>query len=109
MLADPEIKAMFLDDLTTNTRRGFRAPMFDLRLFLRHWGFELSEVAAPVRWWHGDADHIVPLAHGRHVVPRLPDAELFVREGESHLGGLGAAEEVIDLLAGVWDGGPIPA
>jgi pimeloyl-ACP methyl ester carboxylesterase len=107
VLAQPEIKAMFLDDLTRNTRRGFRAPMYDLRLFLRHWGFELADVKTPVRWWHGDADHIVPLAHGQHVVPRLPDAELYVREGESHLGGLGAAEEVIDALAAVWDGGPI--
>ena len=43
-------------------------------------------------------DHIVPLAHGRHVVDRLPDASLTVIDGESHLGGLGIAEEVIDTL-----------
>ena len=46
-----------------------------------HWGFALADVTVPVRWWHGDADHIVPFAHGRHVVDRLPDAELHVIDG----------------------------
>ena len=52
----------------------------------------------PVRWWHGDADHIVPFAHGRHVVDRLPDAVMTVIDGESHLGGLGIAEHVLGTL-----------
>ena len=43
------------------------------------------------------------LRHGEHVVSLLPDAELFVRPGESHLGGLGAAEEVLATLLAVWD------
>ena len=106
VLAQPEVKAMFLDDLTRNTRRGFRAPMFDLALFVRHWGFRLADIDVPVRWWHGDSDHIVPLSHGQHTVPRIPDAELYVRPGESHLGGLGAAEEVLDTLIRIWDASP---
>ena len=43
-------------------------------------------------------DHIVPLAHGIHCVERLPNARLFTMEGESHLGGLGLAEEVLGGL-----------
>ena len=60
--------------------------------------FGPADVRVPVRWWHGDDDHIVPFAHGRHVVGRLPDATLTVVDGESHLGGLGIAEEVISTL-----------
>jgi hypothetical protein len=37
------------------------------------------------------------------MVSLIPDAELYVRPGESHLGGLGAAEEVLDTLLEVWD------
>jgi pimeloyl-ACP methyl ester carboxylesterase len=99
----PEIKAMFLDDLVGNSRRGLRAPIYDVVLFTRPWGFSLGEVPAPVHWWHGDADHIVPLDHARQAVPMLPRASLTIRPGESHLGGLAAAEEVLGTLMDMWD------
>jgi pimeloyl-ACP methyl ester carboxylesterase len=103
VFARPEMRAMFLDDLLTGGRPGLRAPVYDVVLFGRPWGFSLDEVKAPVHWWHGDADHIVPLAHGRHVVDRLPDAQFYVRSGESHLGTLGVAEEILATLLATWD------
>ena len=98
LLARPEFKAMFLDDLLNGSRFQTSAPLTDLVLFTRDWGFTAAEVAVPVRWWHGDDDHIVPLAHGQHLVERLPDATLKVIAGESHLGGLGIAQDVLGAL-----------
>ncbi len=98
LLGRPEFKAMFLDDLLNGSRFQTSAPLNDLVLFTREWGFAPADVHVPVIWWHGDADHIVPFAHGQHVVDRLPRAELRVIDGESHLGGLGIAEEVISTL-----------
>jgi pimeloyl-ACP methyl ester carboxylesterase len=98
LLGRPEFKAMFLDDLLNGSRFQTSAPLADLVLFTRDWGFDVAEVRQPVVWWHGDDDHIVPFAHGAHVVERLPRAELRVIDGESHLGGLGIAEEVIATL-----------
>ncbi len=98
LLSRPEFRAMFVDDLLNGNRFQSTAPISDLLLFCREWGFAPADVRVPVRWWHGDDDHIVPLRHGRHVVDRLPDAELTVIEGESHLGGLGAVEEVLGTL-----------
>ena len=69
----------------------------------RDWGFRLDEVKVPVRWWHGDRDHIVPYAHGEHVVAMLPDAELYSLPGESHLGGLGEAEAIMATMSELWD------
>jgi pimeloyl-ACP methyl ester carboxylesterase len=83
-------------------RKQLTAPMADVLLFSRDWGFRVADIQAPVRWWHGDADHIVPFAHGEHVVGLLPDAKLFVLPGESHLGSLGEAEQVLDSLLEVW-------
>jgi pimeloyl-ACP methyl ester carboxylesterase len=103
VFARPEMRAMFLDDLLTGGRPGLRAPVFDVVLFGRHWGFELADVTIPVHWWHGDADHIVPMSHGRHVVDRLPDARFYARPGESHLGTLGAAEDILSTLLAEWD------
>lgn len=98
MLARPEIKAMFLDDLLNGSRFQISAPLSDLILFTREWGFRLEDVKVPVRWWHGDADHIVPFAHGEHCVGLLPDATLQTIDGESHLGGLGIARAVMDEM-----------
>ncbi|MCB1038015.1 MAG: alpha/beta hydrolase, partial [Acidimicrobiales bacterium] len=98
LLNRPEFKAMFLDDLLNGSRKQISAPLADVMLFSRHWGFELADVKVPVTWWHGDADHIIPFSHGEHMVARLPDAELRVLPGESHLGGLGAGEEILEVL-----------
>jgi pimeloyl-ACP methyl ester carboxylesterase len=98
LLSRPEFKAMFLDDLLNGSRFQTSAPLADAVLFARDWGFSLQDVKAPVHWWHGDADHIIPFRHGQHVVSRLPDASLSVIDGESHLGGLGIARDVIQTL-----------
>jgi pimeloyl-ACP methyl ester carboxylesterase len=103
LLVRPEFRAMFLDDLLNGSRKQLAAPFADVIVFARHWGFALEEVKIPVHWWHGDRDHIVPFAHGQHVVDRLPDAHLYHLPGESHLAGLGRAEEILQTMAGVWD------
>jgi pimeloyl-ACP methyl ester carboxylesterase len=103
LLARPEFKAMFLDDLLNGSRKQMAAPFADIVVFARDWGFRLEEVKVPVRWWHGDKDHIIPFAHGEHVVSLLPDAELYTLPGESHLAGLGYAEEILANLMTLWD------
>jgi pimeloyl-ACP methyl ester carboxylesterase len=99
VLRDPAFEAMFVDDLVNAIRHGFGAVADDVALFGRHWGFRLDDVVAPVRWWHGDVDNIVPLADAVAVAERLPDVELHVRPGESHLGGFAASDEVLEAMA----------
>lgn len=106
LLGRPEFKAMFLDDILNGSRKQFSAPLADMLLFYRHWGFEAGDVKVPVRWWHGDDDNIVPYGHGIHMVERLPDAQLFTLAGESHLGGMGIAELLLDTILADWDRKP---
>ncbi len=103
LLGRPEFKAMFLDDLLNGSRKQMAAPIADLIAFSRPWGFRLDEVKVPVHWWHGDRDHIVPFAHGQQMVAALPDARLYTIHGESHLAGLGRAEEILQTLMTEWD------
>ena len=58
--------------------------------------FALRDVTVPIRFWQGDADNIVPLAHAAHMVSLIRDAKLRRQAGESHLGALGAADEIFD-------------
>jgi predicted esterase len=66
----------------------------DARLLGRDWGFRLADVKVPVRWWHGETDHVVPIAGVHTAITRLQDAVLTVRP-ESHLGGFAMTEEVL--------------
>jgi pimeloyl-ACP methyl ester carboxylesterase len=101
-----DMRAMFLDDLTTASRRQFHAAPADVVLFVRDWGFRIGEISVPVRFWHGDSDNIVPLSHAEHMAALVPDSQLTVRGGESHLGGLDAAREVLVTLLDLWDRRP---
>src|SRR5262245_51960085 len=98
VLHDPEMEGMFVDDVILLTKGHFQAIVDDARLFGRDWGFRLADVAAPVRWWHGDADHIVPPRDAQAAVDLLPNAELVMRPEESHLGGFATADEVLVFI-----------
>jgi pimeloyl-ACP methyl ester carboxylesterase len=96
------MKEFFIDDIVRGARRQFGAVPHDIVLFGRGWGFELAAITVPIHFWHGDADNIVPLAHGEHMASLVPGAELRVRPRESHLGGLAISEEVLDVVLADW-------
>ena len=98
VFADREMEAMFVDDIVVVIKGRCQAVIDDVRLFGRDWGFRLTDVKVPVRWWHGDADPLVPLAAAQAAVSHLPDAELILRPGESHLGGFAKADEVLEFI-----------
>lgn len=98
LLREIDFKNMFVDDLLNGSRFQFSAPLSDIVLFTRDWGFTAADVKVPVYWWHGDSDHIIPHAHGEHMSARLPEAVFTTVPGHAHLGGLGAASEVLNTL-----------
>lgn len=91
----PELKAVFLDDLSTAVEGGLRAPFADLVVFARDWGFSLRDISVPVRFWHGDADGVVPLSHGEFQAAMIPQADLEVCAGGGHFAGFVVAEQVL--------------
>jgi pimeloyl-ACP methyl ester carboxylesterase len=103
ILADPDIEAMFIDDLNSGARRQFHAFVNDLALVGRPWGFSVADVRVPVRWWHGDADPFVALDQAQRTVALLSDVVLTVRHDESHLGGFAIADGVLATMASLWD------
>lgn len=108
VFANPDIEAMFVDDILLAAKGGFQALIDDARLFGRDWGFRLADVKAPVRWWHGDADPIVTLGDAQAAVARLPEAELTLMPDESHLGGFAAASDVLAFVRAHLSAGQLP-
>lgn len=99
VFANPEIEAMFIDDIVNVAAGRFQALLDDARLFGVDWGFRLADVKVPVRWWHGDADSIISLADAQAAADHLPDVDLLLMPDESHLGGFAKADDVLAFLA----------
>ena len=98
----PEMKAMFLYDLLEAAEGGVRAPVSDLVVFGRDWGFSLHDIEVPVRFYSGDADGVVPHSHGRFQAEHVPTADLVVSEGGGHFAGFILAPDVLDWISTVW-------
>lgn len=53
--------------------------------FVSPWGFDLSEISNPVTIWQGATDLMVPLAHGKWLVSKIPNAQVNLVDGHGHL------------------------
>lgn len=102
VICEPLMLEAFVSDILEASRHRLQAPVCDAVLFGREWGFSPRDIRVPIRLWHGDADPLVPLAHAEHLAAIIPDTALRVRHGESHVGCLGAADEVLATLLDLW-------
>lgn len=103
MAAKPESKAQLLADLIDAARRGgLRAPLDDLALFGRHWGFELAEIKVPITFFGGTSDVIVPYVHAERQTKRVAGARLRTMPGSGHFAGYTAVDQVFDAIREQW-------
>jgi pimeloyl-ACP methyl ester carboxylesterase len=98
----PEMRSMFIEDIVRGSRRFVHAPLLDLVLFNRDWGFSLRDISTPILLMQGDEDNIVPIEHAEHLASALPNAELRIRPGESHLGAMAADDEIFTSVLQHW-------
>ena len=65
-------------------RQGTAGVVADYRAFGSDWGFTPEVVSAPVSVWQGEADGLVPLAHGERLASQLPAGTLHRVPGAGH-------------------------
>lgn len=53
--------------------------------FVGDWGFAVDQIQVPAAVWQGDADAMVPFAHGRWLAGQLPGARAHLLSAEGHL------------------------
>ncbi len=95
VLARPDVRAVFLQDVRSPSATAASATAQDFVLFARGWGFRLRDISVPVHVWHGDLDKNVPFAHGTFVAEHIPGAELHACPGEGHLLVVNHLEEIL--------------
>jgi pimeloyl-ACP methyl ester carboxylesterase len=99
ILLDPAFRAVLVGDILHVMDGGLAAPVHDLRLFARDWGFRLADIRVPVCFFQGDADGIVPESHGHHQARCVQRGTLALLPGGGHLAGYVDAGRVFDALA----------
>ena len=65
--------------------RGNEGMVEDLLAGAWPWGFALAEIAVPTLILHGEADRMVPAAHGEWLAAHCPGAELRLIAGAGHI------------------------
>ena len=55
-----------------------------MRVVLKPWGFDESDIATEVMIWHGRQDHHVPASVAENYAGRIPRCEPMFLEEEGH-------------------------
>jgi len=66
--------------------------------YVRPWGFDIGQLAAPTLLLHGGQDRVVPSAHGGWLARHCPSAELWPFPQDGHISVLGAAADALSWL-----------
>lgn len=82
---NPDLRQLLLRDMIEAFQQGTDGPVWEQSIYVRHWGFDLSSVKAPVHLWQGLEDINVSPAMGRYLADNLPNSQAHFCEGEGHI------------------------
>jgi pimeloyl-ACP methyl ester carboxylesterase len=64
--------------------QGTRGAVYDVRLYVKPWDFNIRDIRLPVIMFHGEEDRNAPLAMIQSLISRYPAATLQAFTGEAH-------------------------
>ncbi|QPC69488.1 hypothetical protein HYE68_000240 [Fusarium pseudograminearum] len=94
----PDLRRSLLRSTREAMKQGGYATAWEARLFGSDWGFKLEDVKVKkgeMILWHGDQDVNVPLRVSEKAVELMPQAELRVLKGESHMSLITKVDEFV--------------
>ncbi len=98
ILARPEVRERLAETLREGFVNGPLGWFDDAWVLSTPWGFELGEVAAPVRMWYGELDRNVPIRAVQAMASQLDVASFEILPGAGHLGWLMEEERILRSL-----------
>jgi pimeloyl-ACP methyl ester carboxylesterase len=81
-------------------RQGMGIFVYELNLYGRPLGFDLSQIRVPVRVWHGQRDANVSVDIARHVAAQVPGATLHIEPEAGHLFAFGDPAGLMQQVIG---------
>ena len=85
LLEDEAISTGFITTIGEAFHQGVGGFAQDVTVQGRPWPFDPLVITAPTRVLHGEADTLVPIAHGHHTAEVIPGASLVIFPDHGHL------------------------
>ncbi|MGX1368883.1 pimeloyl-ACP methyl ester carboxylesterase [Streptomyces canus] len=95
IVADAGIQAMLERNFAEGLRRSADGWVDDVMAFSTGWGFDLTDITAPVVLWHGAEDIFAPVEHTRWLGRNIPGALVEVEPDAAHFGALRVMTRII--------------
>jgi pimeloyl-ACP methyl ester carboxylesterase len=84
LLADPEVRTMFVEMLREAVRNGVDGYVWDEVIERNPWGFSLEDIEMKVRMWHGDEDQYIPRVDVEHMANLFPNCQPTFYPAQAH-------------------------
>jgi pimeloyl-ACP methyl ester carboxylesterase len=85
LLQDEAVMAGLFPTFSEAFRQGIGGFAQDITVQGRVWSFDPGIITAPTHVYHGEADTLVPVSHGRHTAEAIPDATLVTFPEHGHI------------------------
>jgi pimeloyl-ACP methyl ester carboxylesterase len=85
VMEQPGRMEAFIEMFSESMSQGAKGPVWDLRLYVREWDFDLEKIVLPLHLFHGEQDPQVPIALVRRMTGSLPSARLITYLEDGHL------------------------
>jgi pimeloyl-ACP methyl ester carboxylesterase len=100
LLEDETMAAAIFATMGEAFRQGVAGFAQDVTVQGRPWPFDPTAIVAPTRVLHGEADTLVPIAHGRHTAEVIPGATFVPLPAHGHLSTITEIPELCGDLVG---------
>ncbi len=82
ILKDDEMVETSLYHAKEAYRQGVEGVIYETNLLSKEWGFDVSKITSPLRFWHGEKDTLSPVGEIRKLAERIPSCEMsLIPEG----------------------------
>jgi pimeloyl-ACP methyl ester carboxylesterase len=98
VLAQPEIRAMLIENWAEATHAGIRGFAWESLIFSHPWGFRLEDITMEIHLWHGEEDVSTPLPIARYMASAIPNCHATFLPGEGHFLLFNHWEEILAVL-----------
>ncbi len=95
----PEIIKIFSEATKEAHRNGLFGDVWEWQLYVKPWGFRLSDIQENIKLWYGLYDQMVPVKMGRYLAQELPNAHLIEVKDGGHFSTVNNySEDILEYL-----------